>query len=147
LSERAKEAIRFAYAEDEPSAELVQWCESRGIDPDEYRWMTIQALQTAAKDRRARGLLLEALESPDKHVVLAAMLGTLGHRDDSFLPKIEKAMERFPEEAAQMASWLVAFRSDAADQIAMKFLSEEGRDEYREQQRIMDCETMGLCDP
>lgn len=136
LSEHAAEAIRFAYVEDEPTEEFVQWCASRSVEPNDYRLMTLDALSVAAPDRRARPLLVKALESPDHEIVdlgLASL--ALHHPDESLLPAIEKTLEHLPEDAGDLAYYLLAFRSDAADRVAMKYLPEDRVQEYREMQR------------
>lgn len=146
LSGHAANAIRFAYVDGKPSQDFLDWCQARNVDPEDYRWMTILALQTAAGDRRARPLVLAALESSDLDVVDVAIVGVLSQRDESFLPPIEKAIERFPHQAEQLAMRLVLMRSDAADRLAMKFIPEERREAYAEDRRWVDCETMP-CDP
>ena len=135
LSEHAADAIRFAYVDDEPSQEFVQWCAYRGIDPNEYRWMTIDALGIAAADRRARPLLLKALESADPMVVLCAFSAIIEQRDESLLPAIERMLERFPEDAS-FASGARAVpvrrRRSRGDEVPLRGRQEEYRHQRRE---------------
>ena len=146
LAGHAADALRFAHVDDEPPQEFLDWCEARRVDPTEYRWMTIQALTAAAADRRSRRLLLEALESKDQHIVYTALVMLPTHRDDSVLPNIEKALRRTPGHSEDLAMLLATFRSDAADELAKKFVSVERRAEYAEQRRQAECETIG-CEP
>lgn len=92
-------------------------------------------------------MTLQALESKDSRLVQSAFAAILERRDESFLPAIEKALERFSDEAKGMAMWLGMFQSDTADRVALKFLPEDCVGEYREQQRQAACETMAGCDP
>ena len=145
LAGLAGEALRFAYEGKEPPPAFVEWCALRGFDPDDYHWLMIRAFEILAADPRGRRLVRDGLQSKDNNIVQSAVLAAaVGLRDESFLPAIEKVLERFPEDAEMIAMWLAWYRSDAADQLAFRFVPEERRDEYAEQQR--DCETMN-CDP
>jgi hypothetical protein len=147
LAAYGADAIRFPYVEGEPAPEFVAWCAARALDPDQYHWMALRAFEGAAADRRGRGMVLQALESKDSALVQSALAAILEHRDESVLPAIEKALERFPEQAGWLAMWLGKLQSDAADRVALKFLPEGCVEEYREQQRQAACETMAGCNP
>lgn len=146
LEERAAHAIRFAYDGSEPPAAFVEWCAVRGVDPHDYSMIALDALRIAAADPRGRSLVLGALHSGEPLLTDTAMGAILDDRDESFFPEIEKAMAGRPDEARAIAMWLAFFRSDAADRLAMKFLSGEAREEYAELRRTDDCESMD-CDP
>ena len=147
LSARAKEAVRFPYVEDDPPPEFMKWCESRGVDPVDYRSMALNALVEATLDPRGRTLARTAFETNDRMLIVSALAGILTSRDEAVLPDIEKVLVRVPEEAEWVAMSLASFRSAAADQIAMKHLPADQLDEYRALQREADCENMTPCDP
>jgi hypothetical protein len=138
LATRMEEAIRFA--DDDHEQEFLAFCIARGVEPGDYRLMTLTAMEEAAMDRRARPFLLRAMESKDDFLARHTLSLVMGLADESLLPRIEKALERFPSGAFS----LLWFRSDAADRIAKKFLSADDWEEYEEQRR---CETMKTCDP
>jgi hypothetical protein len=139
LSEHAADAIRFAYVDYKPTAEFAQWCVSRSVAPNDYRLMTIDALMAAAPDRRARPLLVKALESPDPELVDLGLYSlAFHHPDESLLPAIERALEHHPEDAGDLAYFLLAFQSEAADRLAMKYLAKDRVEDYREQQRQLE---------
>ena len=147
LASDAKDAIRFAYVDGQPSPEYVQWCAARGVDPGDYRWMSIDAFRTAARDPRARDLLAGALDSKDVEVLRNAVTVLINLRDESYLPALDRALARFPDEASEMAFWLMEFNLDAADQLALKFIPQEDHETYWEQRRTLVHETMSPSDP
>ena len=135
LAEKAADAIRFAFVDDQPTEDFLAWCASRRFDPLAYRWMTIDALKTIAADRRAHALLVKALESHDRAVFESVFRTITFDRDETLLPAIEKNLGRFPEHMGDDAFWLLEFASEAADRVAMKFLSEERQKEYRKRRQ------------
>jgi hypothetical protein len=147
LQAHAADAIRFSYVDSEPAPEFLEWCAARALDPEEYHWVTLRAFELAAADPRARAMVLEATESRDRTLVEAAIAAILLRREESALPAIEKALGRFPHDAGDMVMAMAWLRWDAADRVAMKFLSEDRVAEYREQQRRAACETTADCEP
>lgn len=93
------------------------------------------ALAYVAPDPRARPLLLKALESDDVDLVRTAIIGFIEQRDESVLPQVAKALERFPDDAPSIAEAFAWWRSTAADELAFRYLDDEQRAEYRELQR------------
>jgi hypothetical protein len=135
LREHATNLIRFAYVADEPSPEFVQWCTERDLDPDDYRWMALNAMREAAVDTRARPLFLRALTTEDRVLIEEAITGLALQQDESAFPAIEKAIRRFPDDSESLAMMLVYFQSEAADRLAYSFLDESGRADYDETRR------------
>jgi hypothetical protein len=101
------------------------YCSQRGCAPDEYEAVAWEALNAVSPDRRARPLLLRALASKDEPLVWAAVGGLAKQHDESALPEIEKALQRVPYATLQLEE----FRSEAADALAKKVLSDELRSE------------------
>ena len=125
-------ALRFPHVGDEHSAEFLQHCAERGVDPDEYWWMGHDALEVAGKDPRSRALLRDALATDDDNLVSAAILGLAVQGDLESLPLIESAIRRFVRRDF-LVDQLSLFQSERADAVAMKFLEdEEGLVRYRE---------------
>lgn len=143
LSRDAADALRFAYVDGEATPEYLEWCEARDVDPDDHRNLMISALFSAATDRRGRTLLDDALKSPDFSLVEAGIVAIIDKHDETDLPKVEAALKRFPDRAEDTALLLVAFRSEAADRVAVKFVSEE---RYGAERRSYECLMTG-CEP
>lgn len=81
------------------------------------------ALDLAGTDPRGHDLLVRALESHDPTVVAGAIVGIGRQNDESLLPAIEKALERFPGQHLGYA--LYTFHSPAAEALAKRVLSAE----------------------
>lgn len=111
--------------------ELAAYAESY---VDEQKLEAKQAFDEIARDRRARPLLLRALASKDWEMVNKAILGLSLHRDDATLPDIEKALQRFPEEASMAALSLIDFNTEAADTLAKKYLRNDDVELYDQEQ-------------
>lgn len=119
----------------EQDQKLAEWCEKQGLPAQEYRWMAEVALAAVGEDPRSRTLLLKALQSDDFELVRSAVYGFMDQRDDTALPAVAKALARFPDNASSIAQYLAWWRSEAADEIAFRYLDEEQRAEYREVKR------------
>jgi hypothetical protein len=103
-----------------------EYCSQRDCSAGAYESVAREALTAISPDRRARPLLLRALASKDEVLVWTAVGGLAKQHDESALPEIEKALQRVPYAALQLEE----FRSEAADALAKKVLSEELRSEY-----------------
>ncbi|MCU1350221.1 MAG: hypothetical protein JWO56_3251 [Acidobacteria bacterium] len=110
-------------------AKLYAWCRKRGFAPLRYDLVALKALRLISSDDRARPLLDQALASGHAHVIAIA-IGVLGmqHRVET-LPKIEEALLRLPSEQRWWPAYrLIDFRTEAADQLALRFLDETGHE-------------------
>lgn len=132
LYEHAKNLVAWPRKNGELTPEFIAWCEARELPPDDYRRMIESAFIFAAGDPRARTLVRQALESDDVDIVRIVILYQLG---TDMLPAIAKAIGRFPEDARSLASELAWWHSEAADEIAFRFLDDEEREDYRAAQR------------
>ena len=132
LIEPATNAVRFAQDEPGPSEALLRWCGERGIDPDGYMSMIYAALRHVAGDPRSRGLLLEALKSPDWTIAAAGIDGLARQNDASALPHIARALEASPDHASSLATLLATYHSEAADALAFQYMDEGDRATYAE---------------
>jgi hypothetical protein len=119
----------------EKGEKLGEWCEAQKLSLDDYRGMANVALAYVAADPRSRPLLMKALESNDLDVVRTAIIGVVDQRDESALAAVAKALARFPEEAGGIVMNFTWFRSAAADELALRYLDDDQRAEYREIQR------------
>jgi HEAT repeat protein len=95
---------------------------------DDYARFATNALFLIAEDPRTHALMIKALASEDSDVVCAAIFGLASQKDAAQLAAIEKAIRRFPEKQAQLAFSLFAFRTTAADEIALRYI--EDVDDY-----------------
>ena len=122
LAAHAANCIDFAGHREKFEA----YCSSRDCDADGYETAAWTALEAISRDRRARPLLLRAMASEDEMSVWMGVCGLGQQRDESALPEIEKALQRVPAAAIELAQ----FHSAAADALAGKYLPEEQREEY-----------------
>jgi hypothetical protein len=132
LMECATNAVRFASREAEPSEDFVRWCAERDLDPDDYAGVTFVALGYVSSDHRAKSLLHDALKAPDYAVAWLAIEGFAKQHDESVLPEIDRALEAFPDQRRDLAGALGDYRTDAADQLARKYLDDGDFEEYQE---------------
>jgi len=131
LFEHASNAVRFATGDGtDPSPEFVQWCAERQLDPVDYQSMAYNAFFEAGRDPRARPLVLEALRSKDTSLVYGAIVALGEQRDLSSLASIDQVLRQRSDRAAMLAQALVAFESEQADAIAMKYLDWEESADY-----------------
>ena len=99
---------------------------SKGLGKPEDVWdMGFHALISVAEDPRSRDLLIQALATDDIDLIATAAYGLGGQQDHASLPKIEAALERFPDDAMQLVVGLSLFKTEEADRIAMRFLTHE----------------------
>ena len=130
----AKLAVRFAAVDGSFPDEFVAWCEERDIDVYEHSRMQDRALEVASADPRSRDLLVQALETEEKNVVFIAFGGLSVQRDVASLPALERALERFPDEAEYLAPVLALFESEQANAIRKKYIHEEEENEADEEE-------------
>ena len=131
LESDAANAVRFQSSEENP--ELKAWCSQRGFDPYDYLGVAFDALIVSRRDARSRPLLLKALDSGDTNLMCLAISGFAIQRDESALPAIDAALARLKTEPEDVAMCLAWFGTDAADQIALPYLPEKLRDDYRKE--------------
>jgi hypothetical protein len=133
LFEHARNAVRFKTGDPDHSGEFVQWCRERGYEPDAYDSMAYGAFTIVAEDPRSRALLREALAVPDDSLLAAAITGFAVQRDSSALPLIDRAVQRYRESGGE-STWivwgLIAYGTAEADQLAFRYLDDDGREEY-----------------
>lgn len=130
LHEQAALAVRFPTVDGEYSAEFEEYCRARSEDPVQLWDRAYNALERAGADPRSRPLLYEALKTSDRNLVYAAIWGLATQRDDTALPAIEEAFQRFENLGSEVVLCLALFRSEAADALAMKYLDESSRADY-----------------
>lgn len=126
ISTPAEDAVRLIG-----TPELDAWCAERGLDRDEYLPYLYTALELAGRDPRGRELLLRALQSKDLYVVASAIISFGLNGENSALPAIETALQRFPAEE-RLAFVLYAFHSEATDDLAKRYLPEETFEDYKQ---------------
>ena len=91
--------------------------------------MSWYALDKAAADPRARPLLLRALKvRDDVDVIATAIAGLSNHRDERDLAAIKEALDANPDDAGHLATLLELFKSEAADQLAFRYMDAEQRE-------------------
>ena len=125
LFQHAENHVRFAGAREQ----LEQWCAERDYPADDYWNMSWYALDKAAADPRARPLLLRALKvRDDVDVIATAIAGLSNHRDERDLAAIKEALDANPDDAGHLATLLELFKSEAADQLAFRYMDAEQRE-------------------
>jgi len=106
-----------------------------GLIADDYAQVASSAFCSVRSDPRSRALLIHALDdSSDEYIVYQAIVGLGQQHDESSLPIVEKALQRFPNTSIALA--LKTFHGGAADAVARRNLDalmyevyEEWRDE------------------
>jgi hypothetical protein len=131
LNTHAENALRF-QGDDEAASRLEDFCKEQGCEPARYTVIANEALRAISEDPRSLPLLRRTLESKDATLVRIAIDGLTTQRDQASLDAIDAALARFPDDAESMASSLSRFQSEAADRIAMKYLTQEQQTAYRE---------------
>jgi hypothetical protein len=129
LLAEAETCVRFPRVDDEITPEFLAWCAARDLPAEDLWASSYDALTVISTDPRARALLVKAIESTDRTLVDIAVVGLAEQRDVSALPAIEKAIQRFPGDS-WLPTALAVFRSPEADDIALRYLEGEDRDEY-----------------
>jgi hypothetical protein len=132
LFEHARNYVRFIREDAGDSDELKQWCAGQGYDPRDYASMARETLWITMQDARSRALMLEALKTGDRLLVMAGISGLGRQRDLSALPAIEEALKRSGEEASSAAYGLFLYRDEQADQLAFRYLDADSREGYLE---------------
>ena len=132
LATHAENAVRFAQVDEKYTDEFTEWCARRGWDADIYRDKALAALTLASNDRRSRPLLLRAMATDDVDLVSAAIAGFASQHDETMLPLIEKTLTRLSDHASRLAFDLFGYGTDAADDLARRFLDETARESYDE---------------
>lgn len=100
-------------------------------DGDDGRYDFLDALRTAAVDRRSRPILLDALNSGDTTLASLAVEGLARQHDESSLLDIDRTLAHLERgDATSVAFCLAWFKTDAADQLAFKYLSDDERKMY-----------------
>lgn len=130
LYAHAVNAVRFPGTEDGYTEDYLRWCSKEGVPPEEYFDTAMNAFWIASSDPRARNLLHDALDGPDRDLLMGAVLGFADQKDESALPAIERALTRHPEDASMIAFILEVYESEAADAIALKYMDAATRDTY-----------------
>ncbi|HJQ40586.1 MAG TPA: carboxypeptidase regulatory-like domain-containing protein [Thermoanaerobaculia bacterium] len=126
----AKNAVRFATSAVSTTPEFEQWCAKHRFPLENYWSMAYDAFIVAGEDSRAHPLLLEALRTDEFAVVYQAIYALGAQHDESSLPAIEEAIQRFPAGSSVLAQVLGNFQSERADAMAMKYLDENDREVY-----------------
>jgi hypothetical protein len=142
LAQAPNDAVSAAASHCDRSAieELKSWNELYDAAEDAVRFprhqndVTFNAFRTAASDPRGRALALRALASGDLDLIPEAIHGLALQHDDASLALIAKTLDRFPHEAASLAFSLYAFRSEAADALAARYLSSQDLSDFRQAQ-------------
>lgn len=138
LIDLAEDSLRFAGDDDAARARLKTFAEEKGIDPDAYLAATYDALGIVSEDVRSRDLLRRALNSNVPDLQVSGIEGFAMQRDESMLERIDAVIEKATQYQGSMAEMLALYRSDAADKIAFKYLSEDDRPNYLEDKQRLD---------
>lgn len=128
----AEIAIRFPNDDDDHSPEFIEWCATRGFDPDKHWFLAYQALGAAVRHPRSRALFVRALETNNNLLVSIAIDAFGLQRDLSSLPLIEKALQHMGDEAPDLVQSLAFFGDPRADALAEKYLEGDKLASYRE---------------
>jgi hypothetical protein len=132
LYEHASNLVAFPRYE-----QFEAWCSERDLPAGDYYWMALDALRFISSDARALPLMLKTLACDDV-LLQAEGVTALGlHDDPRSLPAIERAIARAtnPDDRLLLAHGLASWKSIDADRVAFRFLDEEEREIYREQQQ------------
>ena len=130
LEKYAAEAVRFAPDGDDPNPDFQAFCAEHGYDTGSYYSMTIDAFATILGDPRSRPILVKALATKDLTLVQGAILGFAEQHDESGLPLIEKRFAEIGDVPSHLVFNLSYFRSEAADRLAAKYLSDDDVEEF-----------------
>lgn len=128
LSAHAENAVRF-FADE---TQLTAYCGEHECEPERYMGVAERALQAISDDARSRPLLRRVLETDDVMHAQTAIDGLAHQHDESALSDIDAFLERHAEGSESWANALSGYGTEAADQIALKHLSKEAADGYRE---------------
>jgi hypothetical protein len=121
----AQLAVRFAYVNGERPPEFEAWCEEHDFYSVRHDYVLDDAFNVAAADPRSHALLVKALASEERNLVLMAVVGLIDQHDLDSLPAIDKALEQFPEEASYLADSIAEMGSERAQAIAAKYRAPE----------------------
>jgi hypothetical protein len=127
----AEDAVQFGPSDDETQTKFDAYCKEHNLVADDYSSVIFGALWIASVDPRSRPLLLRALKSKDQGLVFVAIDGFATQHDEGSLAAIAESLERLGEDAHYVVTALADFKSDAADGVAMKYLWDSDKDEYR----------------
>ena len=136
LATLASDAVRFAYVNDVPTPEFVQWCAERQIHADRHHSVLSFAFALATADERGRPLIQRALQTNDRWLVSDAIIALYPRLDARALAEIGKAIARFPDDVEMLTSLLAGFQSEAADALALSLLDAQGKAAYLEQREL-----------
>ncbi|HKO57880.1 MAG TPA: hypothetical protein VJ276_18580 [Thermoanaerobaculia bacterium] len=136
LETHAESYVRFSEKDETTRAKLEAFCKEHGYeDPDAYSLAAWDSFAAASRDRRARPLLLRAVESGERDVVSNGIISLAAQHDESALLAIEAAIRR-SDSPVDLASLLVFYESEAVDRLALQFITDEyGRERYFAQRR------------
>lgn len=130
LAKYAAEAVRFAPDGDKHNADLDAFCDEHGYDADAYYSMTLDAFAAVLADPRSRPIMVKALAVDDLFLMQGSIFGFAMQHDESALALIEERFSKFREVPTVLYVDLAYFRSEAADRLAAKYLSDDDREEY-----------------
>ncbi|MBV9496759.1 MAG: carboxypeptidase regulatory-like domain-containing protein [Acidobacteria bacterium] len=131
LQTNAENLLRFSAQGEEAKAQLEAYCAEHDYPEEEYINALWSDFFEAGRDPRGRSLVLRALEIDDSNFVVMAIMLLGEQHEEGALPTIAKVLEK-REDAADCAQALAYFRSPAADELAMKYMTRENeRARYR----------------
>jgi hypothetical protein len=125
LVREAEIAVRFPRNGEELSPEFMQWSAEQNVDPENYWWMALDALEVAGHDPRSRALLLRALATDDEALRTVAIGGLAKQHDLASLPLIERTIVRASGDRELLVLSLGSFLDERADAVALKYLEDE----------------------
>lgn len=124
LSMHAENAVNFA----DDGEKVKAYCAEHDCNPRRYDSLAWYAYLDITSDPRSRPLLLRVLRSPENRAAWFAIEGLAEQHDETVLPEIEKVLERQPH----LVTALAYFKSEAADRLAAKYLTDAwDREEYK----------------
>jgi hypothetical protein len=125
LVREAEIAVRFPRNGEELSPEYLQWSAEQNVDPENYWWMALDALEVAGHDPRSHALLLRALATDDEALGSVAIGGLAEQHDLASLPLIERTIVRASGDRELLLLSLGSFLDERADAVALKYLKDE----------------------
>ncbi len=129
----AQLAVRFADVNGEPPPEFEAWCEEHDFYSVRHDYVLDDAFNIAATDPRSHALVVKALASEERNLVLMAVVGLIDQHDLDSLPAIDKALRDFPEEASYLADSIAQMGSEQARAVAAKYRAPEEHAQDEEQ--------------
>jgi carboxypeptidase family protein len=128
-----------------PAEQLVRLDEAQfdacaiehGYEPAEYRSIAWSSFDQASRDLRARPMLRRALQSSEIGLLMESIAALAAQHDDAALPQIADVLAR-AEAPADLAPLLADYGTQAADQLAMRYMTDAGDRERNRESQVLN---------